>query len=929
MAEISLDRLRTVPFTEELTDEQLDVVLQQTRVVSVPAGKSLPDGDRATNTFYYVESGHLDVEARDPTGHRINYRSAGQGEYIGLYPLITGLPAQVNARATLDSTLLAFPADLLHRYLVAGVQRQVCQRGEVLFEQDHTAEFLYFVHEGRFLLERTVETPGGQTQTVRRSAGPGEYLDGYALITGETFRATATAQQYTTVLAIPFRALQPLLFIHPGWREWFFPIEFAERLRAVPLFKWLEDWDIYLLAGEVTPQQFSPGQQVYGSDDAAEHFYVIDQGQVEERPTDGTGPWYLAAGNYFGTDSLKGGWQRKATTVAAKPTRVFRLPGRMVNELLQQRQVQLDGQDTRRGLVDRLRDVSLFRVLPDDRLRYLAGYVNLVYFRPGDIVTRQGDLADKLMILHEGEAVVLRKSARERPRPVRRLVAQPGDPRGSGQSEHFGARALVGRETRGATVEVAEPSTWIVLERGDFQQFLHDAGLTEADLGPLVGPVEDTASAPLQPEVLPLPWQRRRHWVVALRSVAPGLFLTLLMLAWLVVRTGSPSSAFEILFFVARVFFLLVFFGWTVWGYIEWHNDVFIITSEAVLHIERELLTSEDRYEAPLRQIQNVNVAMSVIGQILGYGNVLIETAAARGQVAFTYIPHPREAQRLIRMAAEEARSGHQVNEMESIRQRLEDRLAPERLKPEVPGSVLVESEASSNPTPSQAAAYRPPLWLPRFEEHRDGRIIWRKHWLNLFERTGLPLLATVLSGLLLLVIVVPALVRLLGVELPDVIATVAQVWLVPGVLLVTALAGLWLKYQYEDWKNDIYVLTPDQVIDQERQLAFFPAWWWYSESRRSAGLSNVQFVDLRIPNLLAMLLNYGHVIVRTAGATGQLDFVFVRNPRRVHATILRYLAEFQERERERQFEERWQDMAQWLEAYHDVTRRGRVDGSP
>ncbi|MBN1811674.1 MAG: cyclic nucleotide-binding domain-containing protein, partial [Anaerolineae bacterium] len=928
MAEIARDRLRKVPFTEELGNDQLEALAHETRVISVAAGKVLSDGDRTATSLYYVESGHLRVEVQVPKGQKTNYRDAGQGEYIGLYPLITGLPATVDARATRDSTLLAFPADMLHRYLVSGVRQQACQRGEVLFKQDQTAEYLYFVLEGKFLLEREVETPEGGVQMVRRSAGPGEYLGRYALITGEVFRTTATAQQNTSVLAIPFRALQPLLFIHPRWREWFFPLELAERLRAIPLFKVFEDWDIYLLADEAIPQQLKPGDPIYSVEDPAEHFYVIDRGQVEEQPRDGEGPWYLASGNYFGEDSLKGGWQRKATTAATKPTRLLRLPGRVVGELLQQRKVDLADQDTRGALVNRLSDVPLLRVLSRDRLRHLAGYVNLVYFRPGDIVARQEEPADRLMILHEGEAVVLRKSAQERARPVRRLTAHPHDASSGGESEHFGARSLVGRETRGATVEATQPSTWIVLERGDFQQFLKDAGLTVHDLGPIAQQVEESAASSLQPDALPLPYQRRRHWIAAVGRVVPRLILAALMLIWLVLAGGKPGDFSHALFLGVRVLLALAFVGWAAWEYINWRNDLFIVTSEAVVHIERELLMSEERYEAPLHQIQNVNLHTNVLGQILGFGDLLIETAAARGQVTFTTIPKPREAQDLIRRAADEAKSGRQMQEIESIRQRLEDYLAPERLRPEVPGSVLVDPPPPPG-VPVETKPYRPPpFFIPPFEEHQAGRIIWRKHWFNLFQRTGLPVLASGLAGVLLLLIILPLVAGAFRVNLPEWIDAIAQVWLIPVVLVMQILALLWFKYRWVDWKNDIYILARDEVIDQERALAVFPIWWLYSETRRSASLANVQYVDLRIPNLVAMIFNYGDVIVQTAGATGRLDFMFVRNPRRVHATILRHLAEFQEHERQRQFEERWQDMAQWLEAYHDVTRRERANGT-
>jgi len=67
------------------------------------------------------------------------------------------------------------------------------------------------------------------------------------------------------------------------------------------------------------------------------------------------------------------------------------------------------------------------------------------------------------------------------------------------------------------------------------------------------------------------------------------------------------------------------------------------------------------------------------------------------------------------------------------------------------------------------------------------------------------------------------------------------------------------------------------------------------------------------------MLLNYGDVIVRTAGAEGTLDFLWVSNPRRVHDEVLRRLGIYQEKQREREFQERWRDMPQWFDTYQDI----------
>jgi len=148
------------------------------------------------------------------------------------------------------------------------------------------------------------------------------------------------------------------------------------------------------------------------------------------------------------------------------------------------------------------------------------------------------------------------------------------------------------------------------------------------------------------------------------------------------------------------------------------------------------------------------------------------------------------------------------------------------------------------------------------------------------------------------------------------------QGWLFPVLLLLGIAAALWFVYQYVEWQNDVYILTSNEVIDVERKLAVYPFFFLYTEERRQASLSNVQYADLKIPNPLAVLLNYGDVIIQTAGAEGRLDFLFVAKPRRVHAEILRRLAAYQERRREQEFQERWGDMPQWFETYRDIAEQ-------
>jgi CRP-like cAMP-binding protein/uncharacterized membrane protein YdbT with pleckstrin-like domain len=959
--------------------------------------------------------------------------------------------------------------------------------GEVLFEQGEPAVFIYYVEQGMVAeVERIpVEpsppmpqhVPGAPPTTkevVLRYAGQGEYLGRYALVTGQPFRISAVAEMDSVLLAIPLRYMQPFLFAHADWRSWFFRSDVATRLRAVPLFMGLDDWDIYRLADAAEVTLHAAGEAIFEPGDEAECLYIVDQGQVIEPlpPPDAPRehwPRYFGPGNFFGHSSLRRGLNRQTTAVARLPTRLFCISAQTIENLLADRADEVLETQTRVDLPERLREIPQFSKLTREYLHLLSGYVCLEYRRPGDIVARQGEPATSLMMLVEGEAVVRLQFGKGQPRTVTYFKGNQGGYRaGTSEGNFFGAHALFEEELRGATVEVTRPSVWLVLHRDDFGHFMQETRLSKADL--MRGPAPD----------LPLPFKARRHWLVPVTQILPLILLIYLILQlmasgtlggglravgvvlliviaaavfysvinWLddslevtsqaVIHTErklifslervqiplqqiqdvttsvttvgqwfgagnvivesagptgqivftmipSPDSVRELILraaaseeaqmgapapspegdlplphkvrrhwivpltrvtpLVAILFVIVVLMGAGILGgvllplgafllflvggvalyrFADWLNDSYEITTRAVVHTEKVPFLSQQRYEIPLQQIQNVNIRVSVIGRYLDYGNVEIDTAAQRGQISFTLIPRPAYVQNLIQRASAQARSGLTVQRRESIRQQIEDQMYPERLKPSAPGSVFIPPEPPPEKRRSSFTGLRGAFrgWLPWFEHREDGQVIWRKHWINLLQRTGLQFVLLLLSIYLVLSFALASLTVSIGlsaVMLPPVTWIGFQGWLFLIVLALSILAALWFIYQYVDWRNDIYIVTDDEVIDVERQLAIFPFFFLFTESRRQASLDNVQYVDLQIPNPLAIILNYGNVIVKTAGAEGTLDFLWVSRPRNVHAEILRRLAAFEERNREREFQERWGDMPRWFETYRDV----------
>ena len=57
--------------------------------------------------------------------------------------------------------------------------------------------------------------------------------------------------------------------------------------------------------------------------------------------------------------------------------------------------------------VETLRNIPLFAGLPTPRLKLIAYTAEMVRFEPGEVIVRQGDPADAVYILAEGEAEVL------------------------------------------------------------------------------------------------------------------------------------------------------------------------------------------------------------------------------------------------------------------------------------------------------------------------------------------------------------------------------------------------------------------------------------------------------------------------------------------------------------------------------------------
>lgn len=366
----------------------------------------------------------------------------------------------------------------------------------------------------------------------------------------------------------------------------------------------------------------------------------------------------------------------------------------------------------------------------------------------------------------------------------------------------------------------------------------------------------------------------RHHWIsFVLRAFLPMLAVAV-GLGVLIGRILDPPEPFTsspplldgtnlLLVFVIAIMFGIVAYLW-----FDWRNDFLIITNKRVVHEDRTLGFSYRYQTITLERVQNVNIQQNAVQKLLGYGHIKIQAAAPSRPIVFRRSDRPRVIQQyLLREIQREKRQQEKLTRDVVVQQRID------------PSSV------PPDPLPTPQIAYEGQLtwWqivFPFAPIVQDGTITWHRHWTILLQKTFFPLIGLV---------ALPFLVWLLAwSELLNPIT-----WTVVVVAFVALLGyGAW---QYDDWRNDVYVLEPNRVIDIERKPLFF------YENRREAPLGVIQNVNVSSPNVWARIFGYGNVLIETAGSAGEFTFDHVPDPRDVQRTVFAYQERFRKRQRERE----------------------------
>lgn len=535
--------------------------------------------------------------------------------------------------------------------------------------------------------------------------------------------------------------------------------------------------------------------------------------------------------------------------------------------------------DLSSGFIRLLRESALFSALPDEDLPIIGEALVRVELPAGEILFEEGEDIDGIFLVETGKLTGFDQENRH--------IAdyKRGDILGLITSNMANERQ--------ETIQAQKNSQVWYLSGANLERLISERPAFAETVTVL-------ANSQVMVRRMAMPWLEadekvsliaRKHPVFLLFAGAPPILffaLTLVGLNYL-----QPESIM-----LGVMFFFFICAVWLLWNINNWANDFYLITSKRMVWVERVSGFYESRQEAPLGTLISVGVQTGQMGAILGFADVIVRTYY--GDIRFERVAHAKTIGKLIESFW--AKSKHVDLELDAkeIRRVLREKFgkAPE----EVTSKELQAEYGIENEIPRAEISFFEWLFSDflKVRYEAGGSITYRKHWVVLLRKIFLSLAGAVLSS----GFVIAVLTRNIS-------------GLNSGMALTLGFFALMVSfavmlYQYVDWRNDVFQLTPNQVIDLDRKP-------FGRESRRAAPLDNILSIEYERRGIIPMIFNFGTVYI-TVGNT-QLTFNNVYHPSDVQQDIFARMGKHVQETQDRQTNQERDRIAQWFKVFQEESR--------
>jgi hypothetical protein len=538
-----------------------------------------------------------------------------------------------------------------------------------------------------------------------------------------------------------------------------------------------------------------------------------------------------------------------------------------------------------------LKKLHLFRGLKDEELIPVADeFVALPLYTTSEVVFSQDSHGDALFVIFSGKVTITQATPRNhqsRAKKIATLVA----------GDYFGEEALVTKQKRSATV-TAEPGT-LLLKLG-----IENYKRLVKKFPDIKHNFEVVVSSRRKARRLMFSWLQSdeiiyylagRHPITIINWIAaPILTLIVLLLLGGIILLYYPQP------WPAGVLAGLCVFNlfWLIWQWVDWSNDYYIVTNERVVRTEKVIALYDSREEAPLSTV--ISVTSDTAGPFqrqIGLGNVVVRTFTS--QITMYDVSHPYQVESMIQEYWNRTKEKIQSVEKGAIRKALLNKINPPPPKPIEAAPPPAKPKQESYATSISRMLFANFLKV-RFED--SNVVTYRKHWFVLLRNTFKQFV------LFILLISAPFLwVSLLHNWFPG---SGWSIW----TLCLLSVFGWWL-YDYVDWVNDVYKVTPDQIIDINKKPLG-------KEQRKSAPLDSIMSTSYERRGILGLVLNYGIVKIKVGAEL--FDFVDVFDPPQVEQDIIRRLGARKQKKAEAEKVAEAERMGTWLANYDQIAKELR-----
>jgi len=542
-------------------------------------------------------------------------------------------------------------------------------------------------------------------------------------------------------------------------------------------------------------------------------------------------------------------------------------------------------QVSKEKLFNQLKNSVFFKNVPDNFIQWVADRSQVLQFEQDQLVYERDAAAEKMYILISGEIVLYIEDENEE-----YLIngCQVGDGFGFEVLAKETLRLTYARANK-KSILLAIPQKILIRIAEEFPSFQIQFELALQSLNFLM----KKPMGWLQDDEVVHYINREHPLILALRVLRPLLVAFALLVLTIVLSNAEVLTGNAALWAGSIIGLLCI--GWGVWNAFDWMNDFYVVTNRRVVFLEKIALVQDSRKETPLNAILSIAKHTSFSGRLYHFGDVVMRTFT--GLITFRNVAYVEAV-----IAIVEEQWLNLKYKMVEEDADPEEVLRKQLLNETIPDDTMQQKNIDSLKEETISREYHADFLsgLLRLRLVEGDTITYRTHWFVFIRKTILPFLGLLMS----LIFYLAPQQGWFGLATEGT-NTYRTIMAVIGVAM-----AIWWYYRTADWRNDYFMITPEQIVDVFRKP-------FGMEERRAAPIRNIQTIEYKKQNAFGLLFNFGTVFIRI----GDVEFTFdyVPNPSYVQQEIFSRFQSLKDREQKENAYLNSERLANWMEAYHRV----------